>query len=406
MTQVVTIGCGIVGATIAYELSLIPGLSVTVLDWQPPVRGATAAALGVLMGAISHKAKGKAWQMRQASLERYQTLIPELEAVTNRKITFNQQGILKLLFPQSGSENEGEDLASWEKLIKIRQSQGFQLEIWDTAEIKSKCPQIDCQNAIAAVYSPQDRQVDPTALTLALIDAAGKNGVNFQFSVSVEQFWSNSRADTNSNEVVCDRIETTAGQIDCDWLIISAGLGSTQITESLQAPVQIQPVLGQALQLRSPHPLGHLDFQPVITGDDVHIVPLTSPPAPLLEGEEGNSPFFLRVVGGDRYEGLNLPTDYWVGATVEFPLDNGEVVADAACLERVRQKAIALCPALAAASIVKTWSGLRPRPTNEPAPIVRRLAGYRNVLLAAGHYRNGILLAPATAQAIRDAMII
>ncbi|MBW4620333.1 MAG: FAD-binding oxidoreductase [Cyanosarcina radialis HA8281-LM2] len=405
MTQVVTIGCGIIGATIAYELSLVPGLSLTVLDRQPPVRGATSAALGVLMGAISHKVKGRAWQMRQASLQRYETLIPELEAVTNRKIPFNQQGILKLLFPQPGSGNEEEDLVSWEKLAKIRQSQGFRLEIWDAAEIKSRCPQIDCQNAIAAVYSPQDRQVDPTALTLALIDAAERNGVRFKFGVSVEPFWSNLAPDSNSHEAICDRIQTTAGKIDCDWLIIAAGLGSTQITEFLQAPVEIQPVLGQALQLRSPHPLGHLDFQPVITADDVHIVPLTSPPAPLLQGEGGNSPPFSRGVGGDRYGRLGLPMDYWVGATVEFPPDAKEVIPDSNCLERVRQKAIALCPSLASASIVKTWSGLRPRPTNEPAPIVRPLAGYRNVLLATGHYRNGILLAPATAQAIRDAIL-
>jgi glycine/D-amino acid oxidase-like deaminating enzyme len=399
MTQVVTIGCGIIGAAIAYELSLVPGLSVTVLDRQPPVLGATAAALGVLMGAISHKVKGKAWQMRQASLQRYETLIPELEAITGRKIPFNHQGILKLLFPQPRSDREAEDLASWEKLVKIRQTQGFQLEIWDTAKIESRCPQIDCQNAIAAVYSPQDRQVDPTALTLALIDAAERNGVNFKFDISVEQFWSNITPDDNSHEKVCDRIETTAGKIDCDWLIISAGLGSTQITNSLQVPVEIQPVLGQALQLRSPHPLGHLDFQPVITADDVHIVPLTSPsghldltpsPSPARRGE---------------LEGLGLPIDYWVGATVEFPSVDGEVAPNPARLELVRQKAIALCPSLASASIVKTWSGLRPRPTSEPAPIVRPLAGYRNVLLATGHYRNGILLAPATAQAIREAIL-
>jgi glycine/D-amino acid oxidase-like deaminating enzyme len=399
MTQVVTIGCGIIGAAIAYELSLVPELSVTVLDRQPPVLGATAAALGVLMGAISHKVKGKAWQMRQASLKRYESLIPELEAITGKKIPFNQQGILKLLFPQPGSGNEEENLASWEKLVKIRQTQGFQLEIWDIAEIQFRCPHIDCQNAIAAVYSPQDRQVDPAALTLALIDAAERNSVSFKFVVSVEPFWSNLAPDVNSHEAICDRIETTAGTIDCDWLIISAGLGSTQITNSLQAPVEIQPVLGQALQLQLPHPLGHPDFQPVITADDVHIVPFTSPPA-TLDLTPGPSPRRRGELGG-----LGLPMDYWVGATVEFPPENGEVVADPACLERVKKKAIALCPSLAAASIVKTWSGLRPRPTSEPAPIVRPLAGYRNVLLATGHYRNGILLAPATAQAIREAIL-
>jgi glycine oxidase len=74
-------------------------------------------------------------------------------------------------------------------------------------------------------------------------------------------------------------------------------------------------------------------------------------------------------------------------------------------LEEVMQKAIAFCPALAEAAIIRVWSGLRPRPENRPAPVIGLLPGYRNVLLATGHYRNGILLAPATAIAIREAIV-
>jgi glycine/D-amino acid oxidase-like deaminating enzyme len=118
-------------------------------------------------------------------------------------------------------------------------------------------------------------------------------------------------------------------------------------------------------------PLGNPDFQPVITGDDVHIVPVG-------EGE------------------------YWVGATVEFPNELGDVVAEPTLLEKVRQEAIAFCPALAEATILRTWSGKRPRPEGRPAPVIGQLPGYSNVLLATGHYRNGVLLAPATAQAICD----
>jgi glycine/D-amino acid oxidase-like deaminating enzyme len=77
MSQVVVIGCGIIGAAIAYELSLVAGLEITVLDRQQPAQGATGAALGVLMGAISKKTKGRAWQLRQSSMQRYETLIPE-----------------------------------------------------------------------------------------------------------------------------------------------------------------------------------------------------------------------------------------------------------------------------------------------------------------------------------------
>jgi glycine/D-amino acid oxidase-like deaminating enzyme len=65
-------------------------------------------------------------------------------------------------------------------------------------------------------------------------------------------------------------------------------------------------------------------------------------------------------------------------------------------------EAIALYPALAQGTILETWSGLRPRPMERAAPVIEPLAGYRNVLVASGHYRNGVLLAPITAVRVGD----
>lgn len=366
MSKVVIIGCGVVGAAIAYELSLVPGLDITVLDKQPAAQGCTSAALGVLMGAISQKVKGKAWQLRQSSIQRYESLIPELEAIAGRKIPFNRQGILMLCLA-------GEHLESWQELAKIRSSQGWNLEIWNVDKLKGKLPQLNLEKVSAAVYSPQDRQVDPTALTLALVEAADRNGVSFQFGVNVLEMETTTAESGNSS--VCRLVQTTAGTIGCDWLVLAAGLGSTPLTASLKNVVDIRPVLGQGLHLQLENALGNADFQPVISGDDVHIVPL----------------------GGGNY---------WVGATVEFPVDgNDEIVANASQLEAVRQEAIAFCPELANATVIRRWSGLRPRPEGRPAPIIGNLPGFSNILLATGHYRNGVLLAPATAQAIREAII-
>ena len=394
MSHVVIIGCGVVGAAIAYELSLVPGLKITVVDKQPPAQGATGAALGVLMGVISHKTKGKAWRMRQFSIQRYETLIPELEARTGRKIPFNRQGIL-ILCP------EGENLADWEKLAKTRSSQGWRLEIWDTAKLKVNCPQLNCEEMTAAIYSPQDRQVDPVALTLAMVDAARSNGVTFHFGVTIEGYDLNSTLQNqplkikNTNIAKIDQLSLLE---NVDWLVLAAGLGSSQFQLSNQAwatpqsennlslnsllftencpqlhtetkqIINIKPVLGQAIHIQLSCPLGNPNFQPVITGDDVHIVP----------------------VGGG---------EYWIGATVEFPTD--QEIGEPAKLDAVMAKAKAFCPTLAAATVIKTWSGLRPRPENRPAPIIERLQG-SNILLATGHYRNGVLLAPATADAIRQ----
>lgn len=366
MTHVVIIGCGIVGAAIAYQLSGVPGLQVTVLDRHPPAQGSTGAALGVLMGVISQKVKGRTWQLRQGSMQRYETLIPELETLTGCQIPFNRQGILRLAF-------EHDDLARWQNLVEIRQSQGWQLEIWHPDQVQDYCPQLNLENVIGAIYSPDDRQVEPTALTHALVAAAEKRGATFKFGVEVEGV--DSMPINGSNLRYAAQIHTHTETLTVDWLVIAAGLGSTQLVNFLLSPpeqscaIALQPILGQALQLRLAGTIGNPDFQPVITGDDVHIVPI-----------------------GDG--------DYWVGATVEFPHD-AEVVAEPALLEQVKEDAIAFCPALAQATVIRTWFGKRPRPEGQPAPVIGKLFSYDNVLLATGHYRNGVLLAPATAQEIQ-----
>jgi glycine/D-amino acid oxidase-like deaminating enzyme len=361
MSQVLIVGCGVVGAAIAYELSQVPGLKITVLDRQPPAQASTGAALGVLMGAISQKLKGRNLHLRLSSIQKYDQWIPQLEEMTGRTIPFNQKGILRLCFA-------GEDLDFWNHLIAVRQTQGWQLELLGRDRLASDYPQLNLERIIAAVYSPGDRQVDPVALTLALVEAATRKGVTFRFGESV------TGVDTSPPH--CQTVHTSRGNsLSPDWLVIAAGLGSTPLTAQLQPSVELCPVLGQAMQLRLHQPLGTVPAQPVITGEDVHIVPL--PPQP--------SGF-----------------DYWVGATVEFPELNQEPVAEESLLREVGEKAIALCPDLAEAETIRTWSGLRPRPVGRPAPIIEKMAGYENVILATGHYRNGVLLAPATADRVRE----
>ena len=382
--NVVIIGCGVVGAAIAYELSQVKGLNITVFEQKQPAQGSTSAALGVLMGIISSKTKGIAWRMRESSIQRYTTLIPELEAITGRKIPCNRQGIVMLLSEnlERPLESGVEVLSEWEQLREIRQYQSWELQIWDQEQLQKYCPQVNDPQIIGAVYSPQDLQLNATALTLALVDAAQRNGVNFKFGVSVTGTETPPPPPPTPLHIKkglgearkCNFIETTEGKVTADWFIMSAGLGSTALTAQLDQIVNIRPVLGQALYLSLGHSLGNPDFQPVITGNDVHIVPM------------GNG-------------------DYWVGATVEFPNEQDQIPPNQELLAAVRQQAIAFTPDLATAKVLRTWSGLRPRPEGRPAPIIDKLPGFTNVLLATGHYRNGVLLAPATATAIREMIL-
>lgn len=355
-------GCGIVGAMIAYELSQLARFEVTVLDKQPPAQGATGAALGLLMGIISRKVKGRNWRLRETSLIRYDTLLPELEAATGCPVPQNRQGLLSLSFDESS-------LPRWRSLCDIRQRQGWPLEIWSPQHLANCCPYLNLDRVVAGIYSPRDRQIAPKDLTYALVKAAQQHDVDFHFDAAVTSF------QQQRDQVTV--VETAKGTYAADWVVITAGLGSQALTQQLEQTLPLIPVLGQGIRIRFQKALESPNFRPVINGDDVHLVPLSH-------------------------------REYAVAATVEFPeadQDITHLLPQEASLAKMWQSAIGYCPALQHAEILNTWHGLRPRPQSQAAPVVQLLEGYRNVVLATGHYRNGVMLAPATAELVKNFLI-
>ncbi len=356
--KIVVIGGGVVGAAIAYELSQVPHLHITLLEQAPaPAQASTGAALGVLMGAISQKPKGNNLKMRLFGIEQYNQWLPKLEAIAGFPIPFNQQGILRLC----GAD---EDLERWQRLLPVREAQGVPLQWCDRDQLHTHYPYLNLDPVVAGIYAPSDRQINPTRLTQALLTAAAHQGVTVHFNTPV------------TFTVVQGRIQvaTPTQVVQSDWVVIAAGVGSTALTTALARPVDIRPVLGQAVRVRVSAEAGLPERHPVITGGDVHLVPL----------EHG---------------------EYWIGATVEFPDPVGTPLPpDAEQLEQVLTAAIALCPAFQQATVVEQWFGLRPRPEGRPAPIIETLPDFPNVMVAAGHYRNGVLLAPATARQVRLAI--
>lgn len=367
------IGCGVVGAAIAYRLSSIPGLEVLVYDSRSPQQfEATGAALGVLMAAISGKLKGRHLKLRLESLGLYESLIPQLEQQTGLEIPYNREGILQLYF-------EVAELKRFETLQAVRQTQGFDLELWSLERLSQQFPELaqgrslvegsEGKSVVGAVYSPQDRQVDPVALTQGLVQGALQQGANIHFETGITGF----RTQDFAEEQLLTHLQTVSTEVPVDWVVVSAGLGSTPLTQALKQPIAIQPVLGQAIHLRSKVPLR--SPCPVVNGCDVHLVPMND-------------------------------HELWVGATVEFPeidplkIEQARITPSPQALDLVLQQAIALYPALADAEVLRTWQGFRPRPQERAAPVIERLPGYGNVLIASGHYRNGVLLAPITAEKI------
>jgi glycine oxidase len=360
------IGGGAVGAAIAYRLSKVPGLEIQIFDRRKPdTLDSTGAALGVLMAVLCSKLKGRHLKSLLQSLRLYETLIPELVQQTGREIPFNRHGILQLHFDDA-------ELERWHKTQSVRQNQGFTLEVWSQAELKVRFPEFDkarsLENgsfAVGAVYSPDDRQVNPAALTQALLHGVEQQGGQIYFATPITHFQTAPQTD----RAVVTHLCTKQGDIAVDWVIVAAGLGSTPLTQELEQPILIQPVLGQAIHLRCSMPLR--SPSPVITGESMHVVPLNA-------------------------------QELWVGATVEFADADPNQAPDPSPqqLEQLLQRAIALYPALERAEAIRTWQGLRPRPSERAAPVIEQLPGYRNVTIASGHYRNGVLLAPFTAEKV------
>jgi glycine/D-amino acid oxidase-like deaminating enzyme len=236
------------------------------------------------------------------------------------------------------------EIEKWQRLADTRAEQGWTLEIWQRDRILESLPQINPDLANLVIYSPQDLQIEPIPLLHALIAAAKARGVNFHF-----------------DRQIIDLQEFDDGR---NTTILTAGLGSTDLAPA----IDLRPVWGQAIHYRLPPAAVIPNFQPVISYRDVHLVPK------------------------DRGE-------YWVGATVEFPSEE-LVVPNPAALSHLQQQSIDWFPILQSADICNTWQGSRPRPHKRPAPIIERLAD--RVVVASGHYRNGILLAPATAGLVID----
>ncbi len=360
--KIAIVGCGIVGATLAFTLSQNTDWEITVWDRRTPDQWeATGAALGVLMAVVRTRLKGKHVRLCLESLQCYEQLIPQLETLTNMTIPYNREGILQLCF-------DPQDLGYWQKTQAMRQRQGFTLEILDRAQLLERYPDLSHsrhagKEAVGAIYSPQDRQVDPVICTQALIHAAQLQGVKFLWQTPIQEL----RCGTDQH---ITHVATETEMTPVDAVVITAGLGSQALTAPLQASLTLQPVLGQALKLKRSQP--SLSPYPVVNGGDVHLVPLNA-------------------------------QSLWVGATVEFPAE-GELdapQADPALLDRVLEDAIALDPTLATATVLTTWSGLRPRPDGRPAPVIEASTSHPNVVLATGHYRNGVLLAPITATRVQ-----
>lgn len=372
---VVVVGVGLVGMATAWLLSR-QGLAVQLIDGRPGLDGNTdlfgqslsgsEAALGVLMAGVFHRSSGRAWSLRQRSQALWRQWRQEL-AARGRPLPW-REGLLLL----AASE---EELQRQRILLEDpRRPQGC-LRALSQEDLEPLWPHLP-EGALGGLHSSLDGQLDPQpALEILRSDA-------LEAGLEILPGWAESLERNGQGWSL--RLAGGA-RLQSEVVVIAAGLASIDLVpEGLRPPLPaLQPVLGQALELECP-----LVISAAMAGTGRHET-CNWPGAVSWKGIN----LIPRPVQPSVDPAATLESSFriWLGATLE----PGEEASPEA-LERIRTLEGDAPNWLRQAREIRRWQGLRARPDGQAAPLHLDLGD--GLLLAAGHYRNGVLLAPASAE--------
>jgi len=350
------IGAGVVGCSVAWWLQS-RGHAVSLVDPRgqgPQAEGAgSSAALGLLMAQVYRRSSGRGWRLRQRSHSLWQQWRQQLRE-RGHTIPW-RAGLLQLA-------RDAQELAAQSHVAAERRRQGIELQLLDQHDLAALRPAIpSC--AVGGLLSPQDGQLDPVPAMAAL----RADGLQLGMELLADRVVGLERRDNPSRGRW--RLQLAGQQtLETAWVVVCAGLGSPMLLEPLGHSRPQSPVLGQALELQLPD----------------------GTPDPCL------------WPGSISWGGVNLVPRpggrLWLGATLEPDGADGrpDPASRAAALEQLRHLGGSAPDWLEQARPLRQWQGLRARPEGRPAPLLEQLEP--GLLLVSGHYRNGVLLAPASAE--------
>jgi glycine oxidase len=342
------VGGGVIGLGIAWRAAMA-GLRVTVVD-QAPGRGASWAAAGMLAPVTEvHYGERPLLGLNLAAAARWPGFAAEVEEAAGRSVGYRPAGTLAVA-------RDADDNAALEDLYRFQLRCGLDVQRLRSRECRQLEPGL-APSIRGGVLAPGDHQVDNRALVEALLVACQRAGVRFVAGRVAELAVTGDRV----TGVVLGGERLAAGAVVLAAGCWSGGLGGL----AAEALVPVRPVKGQLLYLGGPadQPL----CQRNVRGLEVYVVP------------RGDG----RVV---------------VGATVEEQGFDTRVTAGA--VHDLLRAALELLPDVAELELLETVVGLRPgSPDNAP---LLGPAGPEGLVVATGHYRNGILLTPVTADAIAE----
>jgi glycine oxidase len=351
--RVIVIGAGVIGAAIADALA-VRGAEVSVIDMRSPGRGASQASAGVLAPFTEASGKTALFDLCARSLTLYDSFLASVSERSGRAIEHVRNGTVEVAL----TDDEAAQLKSAHAWLAERHISCQWLE---PAELRMHEPSVASfgGGAVGGLAIASQGFVNVPTLVGALVQSARLAGASFETHLEA--------IDVTSRR---DRAEVRAGsdRYEADHVVIAAGSWSGRVRVANVPVLPVRPIRGQLLHLRwqrGPMPTR------VVWGHDCYTVPWA--------------------------DGTLL-----VGATVEdVGFDEASTVDG---IRTLTDAVVKLLPDAKSAALSEVRVGLRPA-SPDGLPLIGPLSMAPSVTLATGHYRNGILLAPLTAQLVAASIL-
>lgn len=360
--DVVIIGAGIIGLATAWELAR-RGVAVTVVERGTPGQAATWAAGGMLAPLAEARRPGPLLELSLAALERYAAFAEAVRDASGIDVEYTGGG--KLVVAMSEAEE-----AKLREQCEWQRASGFAVELMDGDEAHRREPALSLA-VRAALFLPLDCQVENRRLAQALWLATARAGVEFRLGVGAAGVRTSSAADAgrrgrgarrSPRARVLGVVLADGELIAAERVIVAAGSWSGQL-DGLPRDLPVEPVRGQMLAVETIPPV----LRRVVLTPGCYLIPRAG-----------------RVIVGATMERVGFRS-YPTPAGVHSLLD----------------AAVQAVPALAQAPLLEVWAGLRPG-TPDDLPILGPDPAADGLFYATGHFRNGVLLAPVTADILAD----
>jgi glycine oxidase len=338
------VGGGIIGCAVAYELAR-RGAAVSVVESRDIGAGATQASAGMLAPYIEAQHLSPLWTLGSRSLELYDSFVAEVVSDSGCSVPYSRTGTLQVAVDDAS-------LARLEETAVRLSSAGVECRLLARSEALAAEPNLG-QNVRGALIVQAHGFVGAGPLTTALRHAGVERGARFIVSEEANRILMR-----GSSMVV----ETAGGVVTSDSVVVASGCWTGRVRVEGAAVLPIRPVRGQLLRLL----WTEARLERIVWGPGCYVVPW-------LDGS------------------------VLVGATVEEAgFDEGATVSG---VTNLLEAVCGLLPAAQDAGFDTVRVGLRPA-TPDGLPAVGRSAELPDLVYATGHYRNGILLAPLTAQLV------